>query len=52
MSAKIKKKKVRWGCGRKNGKGKVSKVLASERMNMKEFREEYERKTCERDWLQ
>ena len=34
--------------GRKNSKEKVSKVLASERMNRKEDRKEYERKVCER----
>ena len=45
--AKI-KMKGRWEYGRKNGKGKVSKVLASERMDRKEFKEEYERKICER----
>ena len=32
-----------WEYGRRNGKGKVRKVLASERMDRKEVKEEYER---------
>ena len=47
MLGKI-KIKGRWKYGRKNGKGKVSKVLASVRMDRKEVREEYERNVCEK----
>ena len=36
----------RWEYGRRNGK--VSKVLASERMDRIETKEKYERKVCER----
>ena len=47
LSAKI-KIKGRWVYSWKNGKGKVSKVLSSGRMNRKEDREEYERMVCEK----
>ena len=46
MLAKI-KIKSRWEYGRKNDKGKMSQVLAFERMDRKELKE-YERKVCKR----
>ncbi len=38
----------KWEYGRSNGKGTVKMVLASERMDKKEVREEYRRKVCKR----
>lgn len=34
--------------GKSNDKGKVNEVIASEMMNRKEVRGEYERRVCER----
>ena len=45
--AKIKMSGI-WDYSRRSGKGKVSKVLASERMDRKEVKKEYERMVCER----
>ena len=37
----------RWEYNRSKGKGKVNKVLASEKMDRKEVKEKYERIVCE-----
>ena len=36
------------GVWQENSKGKMSKVIASERKDRQEVKEEYERKVCER----